>query len=46
MVFICIHFLDSSVDLFILKTFLLLDFKCYEDHDVVILMCMQPRLVV
>ena len=25
-VFICIHFLDSSIDLFILKTFLLLDF--------------------
>ena len=33
MVFICIHFLDSSVDLFILKTFLLLDFKCYKDHE-------------
>ena len=25
--------LDSSVDLFILKTFLLTDFKCYEDHE-------------
>ena len=25
--------MDSSVDLFILKTFLLLDFKCYKDHE-------------
>ena len=25
--------MDSSVDLFILKTFLLLDSKCYEDHE-------------
>ena len=25
--------MDSSVDLFILKTFLLTDFKCYEDHE-------------
>ena len=25
--------MDSSVDLFILKTFSLLDFKCYTDHE-------------
>ena len=25
--------MDSSVDLFILKTYLLLDFKCYKDHE-------------
>ena len=26
-------FLDSSVDLFILKTFSLSDFRCYKDHE-------------
>ena len=25
--------MDSFVDLFTLKTFLLLDFKCYKDHE-------------
>ena len=33
MVVICIHFLDSSVDLFILKTFSLSDFRCYKDYE-------------
>ena len=36
MVFICIHLFGSSIDLyilFILKTFLLLDFRCNKDHE-------------
>ena len=33
MVFICVRFFGLTVDLFILKTFLLLVFKCYKDHE-------------